>query len=49
MRFAYESSGVKYEGKTVLFKSLETDMILSYDYAEIKEIISATEEKQKIS
>ena len=40
---------LKANPKTVLVKSLETDMILTYDYAEIKEIISATEEKQKIS
>ena len=36
---------LKANPKTVLVKCLDTDMILTYDYAEIKEIISATEEK----
>ena len=36
---------LKANPKTVLVKCLDTNMILTYDYAEIKEIISATEEK----
>ena len=36
---------LKANPKTVLVKCLDTNMILTYDYAEIKEILSATEEK----
>ena len=36
---------MKANPKTVLAKCLGTGMLLTYDYAEIKEIISATEEK----
>ena len=38
---------LKANPKTVLARCLSTDMILTYDYAEIKEIVSAVEEKPK--
>ena len=38
---------VKVNPKTVLARCLTTGMLLSYDYAEIKEVVSAEEEKPK--
>lgn len=43
------ADGDSYGGYHFMPYGLFLNMILTYDYAEIKEIISATEEKQKIS
>lgn len=47
IRYGGQYEILKANPKTVLAKSLSTGMVLTYDYAEIREILSAVEKKPK--